>query len=86
MLQEGRRSLPDLPARADAAVRGSVRKAWRFVAEMEESAATFAEAGLPDGFSRAAAVIYARLVGYKDAKHPPSLAEIAATLSKQSGS
>ena len=34
LLQEWRRSLPDLPARADAAVRGGVQKAWRFVAEL----------------------------------------------------
>ena len=81
--QEWARSIPDLPARADAAIRGNVRKAWRFVGEMEESTATFAEAGLPDGFSRAAATVYRRLAEYKDAKQPPSVAEIASALSKQ---
>ena len=81
--QEWARSIPDLPARADAAIRGNVRKAWRFVGEMEESAATFAEAGLPDGFSRAAATVYSRLANYRDAKQPPSAAEITTALSKQ---
>jgi 3-hydroxyisobutyrate dehydrogenase-like beta-hydroxyacid dehydrogenase len=83
LLQEWRRSLPDLPGRADAAIQGSVRKAWRFVGEMEESAATFAAAGLPDGFSRAAAAVYARLDGYRDAKQPPSMGEIAAALAAE---
>jgi len=55
----------------------------RFVGEMEESTATFAEAGLPDGFSRAAATVYRRLAGYKDSKEPPSVAEIAAALGTQ---
>ena len=30
--------------------------------------------------SRAAAEVYRRLEGYKDAKHPPSVTEVAATL------
>lgn len=83
LVEEWRRSLPDLPARADSGVRGSVRKAWRFVSEMEENAATFADAGLPDGFSRAAAMVYSRLAGYKDATKPITIAEIAAVLCKQ---
>jgi 3-hydroxyisobutyrate dehydrogenase-like beta-hydroxyacid dehydrogenase len=80
LLQEWTRSLPDLSARTDAALRGGVRKAWRFVGEMEENAATFAEAGIPDGFSRAAADVYRRLAGYKDAKQAPSATEVAAVL------
>lgn len=42
-------------------------KAWRFEGEMREIAATFAAAGLPDGFHLAAAQIYQRLAGFKDA-------------------
>jgi 3-hydroxyisobutyrate dehydrogenase-like beta-hydroxyacid dehydrogenase len=80
LVEEWRRSLPDLPARAESGIRGSVRKAWRFVSEMEESAATFADAGLPDGFSRAAAMVYGRLAGYKDAARPIPIAEIASVL------
>ncbi len=40
---------------------GSVRKAWRFIGEMKENAATFAAAGLPGGFSEAATEAYRRL-------------------------
>ncbi|OLC15199.1 MAG: hypothetical protein AUH29_08500 [Candidatus Rokubacteria bacterium 13_1_40CM_69_27] len=80
LLREWQRSQPDLPARSEAAVKSSARKAWRFVGEMEEMAATFAGAGLPDGVQRAAADIYRRLAGYKDAAAPPSVAEVARTL------
>ncbi|HXD68725.1 MAG TPA: DUF1932 domain-containing protein [Gaiellales bacterium] len=37
-----------------------VGKGWRRVAQMEEIAATFAAAGRPDGFHRAAAELYRR--------------------------
>jgi 3-hydroxyisobutyrate dehydrogenase-like beta-hydroxyacid dehydrogenase len=60
LLAEWATSLPDLPARSDAA-RGTAAKAWRFVGEMEESAAAFEAAGLPGGFSAAAAEVYAAL-------------------------
>src|SRR6185295_13145641 len=40
LLAEWATSLPDLPDRSDAA-RGTAAKAWRFVGEMEESAAAF---------------------------------------------
>ncbi len=82
LVREWERSLPDLPARSEAAVRGNARKAWRFVGEMEEIAATFAGAGLPDGFHRAAADVYRRLARYKDAVEPPPLAQIAETLTR----
>jgi len=58
LLAEWATSLPDLAARSDAA-RGTAPKAWRFVGEMEESARAFADAGLPGGFSQAAAEVYA---------------------------
>jgi hypothetical protein len=80
LTREWERSQPDLPARLATAVRGGVPKAWRFVGEMEESAATFAAAGLPDGFSAAAALVFRRLERYKDTKQPPAEAEIAAAL------
>lgn len=83
LLAEWKRSHPELPARSESAVRGSARKAWRFAGEMEEIAATFAGAGLPDGFHRAAAEIYARLAGYKDAPDAPSVAEVADALRKR---
>ena len=81
--QEWARSQPELANRSDKALGGSVRKAWRFVGEMEENAATFAAAGLPDGFSAAAAEVYRRLNGYKDATALPPVAEIAAALVKE---
>jgi 3-hydroxyisobutyrate dehydrogenase-like beta-hydroxyacid dehydrogenase len=80
LLAEWRRSQPDLPKRSEAAARDNARKAWRFVGEMEEIAATFAAAGLPGGFHEAAAVIYERLAGYKDAAAPPSMADLVAPL------
>ena len=80
LVQEWQRSHPELPARSESAVRGSARKAWRFVGEMEEIAATFAGAGLPDGFHRAAGEIFQRLSRYKDAPAPPTPAEVSATL------
>jgi 3-hydroxyisobutyrate dehydrogenase-like beta-hydroxyacid dehydrogenase len=78
--REWERSQPELPARSEAAVKANAGKAWRFVGEMEEIAATFAGAGLPDGFHQAAAEIYRRLAGYKDAATPPGVAEVAAAL------
>jgi hypothetical protein len=36
-------------------------KAWRWIGEMEESAKTLRELGLPAGFSEAAAAAYARM-------------------------
>jgi hypothetical protein len=83
LLGEWERSQPGVRARSESGIRGSARKAWRFAGEMEEIAATFTGAGLPDGFHRAAAEIYARLAGYKDAAEPPSVAEVADTLRKR---
>jgi 3-hydroxyisobutyrate dehydrogenase-like beta-hydroxyacid dehydrogenase len=81
LLAEWAISQKDLRARSEAAARGNSPKAWRFVGEMDEIAATFAQAGLPDGFHRAAAEIYRRMGGYKDAP-PPSIEELARALLK----
>ena len=70
LLAEWRTSQPQLLKRAEDAASGSAPKAWRFVGEMNEIAATFAAAGLPDGFHLAAAEIWRRLSSYKDAKNP----------------
>ncbi len=59
--EELHRTGVDLDARLagiDAQARG---KAWRWVGEMQEAADAFAAAGLPDGFSRAAAQLYQRM-------------------------
>jgi 3-hydroxyisobutyrate dehydrogenase-like beta-hydroxyacid dehydrogenase len=57
---EWRESLPALPERSVAAARSAGAKGWRWTFEMEEIAATFAAAGVPDGFHRAAAEIFRR--------------------------
>ena len=59
LLSEWQRSLPDLAGRSLQAARQASTKGWRWVGEMEQIAATFRSAGLPDGFHRAAAEIYA---------------------------
>jgi len=58
LLAEWARSQPDATARSEAAAEAATRKGWRWIAEMEEIAATFAAAGQPDGFHRAAAEVY----------------------------
>jgi 3-hydroxyisobutyrate dehydrogenase-like beta-hydroxyacid dehydrogenase len=78
LLAEWKLSQPGLLKESDA-VAGKVRKAWRWVAEMEEIAASFTAAGLPGGFHLAAAELYGRLAAFKDSA-PPSLDEITAAL------
>jgi len=80
LVAEWARSQPDVTARSERAVSANIKKAWRFVGEMEEIAATFDAAGLPDGFHDAAGEIYRRLAGWKDTATPPSMAEVAKTL------
>ena len=60
LTEEWRLSLPDLPETLTRAQRSASAKGWRWVGEMEEIAATFSAAGLPDGFHRAAAEIFRR--------------------------
>ena len=59
LVAEWERSQPDVPGRLAAAQDSAARKGWRWIVEMEEIAATFAEAGRPDGFHRAAAEVFA---------------------------
>jgi hypothetical protein len=60
LVAEWERSLPGLEDTHARAVRSAAAKGWRWAAEMEQIAATFAAAGQPDGFHRAAAEIYRR--------------------------
>jgi 3-hydroxyisobutyrate dehydrogenase-like beta-hydroxyacid dehydrogenase len=60
LLAEWAHSLPDLAARSLGSAQQAATKGWRWVGEMDQIAATFRSAGLPDGFHRAAAEIYAR--------------------------
>lgn len=55
-------------------------KAWRFVGEMEEIAATFHAAGVPEGFHTAAEQVYRRLAHFRDAPAPPALEDVLAAL------
>jgi 3-hydroxyisobutyrate dehydrogenase-like beta-hydroxyacid dehydrogenase len=55
---EWRMSAPELPARLAAAERSKAAKGWRWIREMDEIADTFATAGAPEGFHRAAAEVY----------------------------
>ncbi len=59
-------------------------KAWRFAGEMEEIAATFEAAGLPGGFHAAAAELYGRMTGFKDAPSTPEIEDVLAALVKES--
>jgi 3-hydroxyisobutyrate dehydrogenase-like beta-hydroxyacid dehydrogenase len=65
LLAEWEISQPGLADRSRGAAAGSAAKAWRFVGEMEEIAATFREVGLPGEFHDAAAVIYRQLAPLK---------------------
>ncbi|MGO9142772.1 MAG: DUF1932 domain-containing protein, partial [Streptosporangiaceae bacterium] len=60
LLAEWEQSQPALAERSRGAARSATAKGWRWVAEMEEIAATMAAAGLPDGFHQAAAEIFRR--------------------------
>jgi 3-hydroxyisobutyrate dehydrogenase-like beta-hydroxyacid dehydrogenase len=77
---------PDQATRAAQRVRGVTRKAWRFEGEMYEIAATLADAGLPDGFHRAAAGLYQRLAHFNGRAELPSLEEVLAALVPQPSS
>jgi hypothetical protein len=58
LLAEWRDSVPQLPKQSLRAARSAGAKGWRWVGEMEEIAATFASAELPDGFHLAAADVF----------------------------
>jgi 3-hydroxyisobutyrate dehydrogenase-like beta-hydroxyacid dehydrogenase len=70
----------DMAEQTHQRLRRVTQKAWRFTGEMDEIAATFADAGLPAGFHEAAAAVYARLAGFKDADPLPELSAVLAAL------
>ena len=63
LLAEWGISQPGLDERSARAAGSAAAKGWRWIAEMEEIAATMAAAGLPEGFHQAAAEIYRRFSG-----------------------
>jgi 3-hydroxyisobutyrate dehydrogenase-like beta-hydroxyacid dehydrogenase len=70
-------SLPDL----ESEISRAGPKAWRFVGEMHEIAATFEYCGLPPEFHQAAACIFQRLLEFKD-REEPSVKDVLGTLLK----
>ena len=69
---------------ADTARRVSANtaKAWRFVGEMEEIAATFEGADLPGGFHEAAADVFSRQAQFKDQPTPDLESVLGAMLKR----
>ena len=80
LLEEWGRSQPNVAERYEVLGMAAAPKAWRFVGEMQEIADSFAAAGLPDGFHRAAADLYARLESYKDVPDLPPYADVLTAL------
>ena len=60
LLEEWRMSQPALREQSERSADMAAAKGWRWVAEMEEIAASMAAAGLPPGFHQAAAEIFDR--------------------------
>ncbi|TVR87808.1 MAG: DUF1932 domain-containing protein [Trueperaceae bacterium] len=77
------RDEPGSAERARERVRRVTAKAWRFEGEMHEIAATFAAAGLPEGFHQAAAGVYARLARFKDDTERPALEAVLDALAAE---
>ena len=87
LLAEWELSQPTLTARSHSAARSATEKGWRWVAEMEEIAATMAAAGLPPGFHQAAAAIYTRVphaTNSAPTNEPPLTTVINALLAERS--
>ena len=66
LLAEWEISQPGTAERSELTASMTAPKAWRFVGEMEEIAATLAANDLPTGFGDAAADIYARMADLRD--------------------
>lgn len=84
LLREWELSQPGLKARSESTAAGSAPKAWRFVGEMEEIAATFKGAGLPDLFHLGAASVYKLLAAFKDKTGSLSADEVIKEIIQQS--
>lgn len=70
-------SLPELERQISRAA----PKAWRYIGEMQEIAATFQSAGMPPAFHEAAAEIFRRLEKFKG-NDDPSVKDVLGTLLK----
>jgi 3-hydroxyisobutyrate dehydrogenase-like beta-hydroxyacid dehydrogenase len=63
LLAEWALSQPTLGQQSERAAGSAASKGWRWIAEMQEIAASMTAAGLPDGFHEAAAEIFGRAAG-----------------------
>ena len=66
----------DFAEQAKARAQRVTAKAWRFAGEMDQIAATFAEAGLPSDFHEAAGEIYRRMAAFKSLEETPDLESV----------
>ena len=66
----------DFAAQTQKRVRHVTDRAWRFEGEMKEIASTLAGVGVPGGFHIAAAEIYHRMAGFREAPETPELADV----------
>jgi len=82
LIDEWRMSLPHLPEESVRAAHSALGKGWRWVGEMNEIAESFAAAGLPDGFHRAAAEIYRRSP-HEDAGDDENLERVLSALRRK---
>jgi hypothetical protein len=80
LVAEWERSQPHALAVSESWARGSAPKAWRFVGEMHEIGDALTDAGIPDGFLRAAAEVYGRIADFKDSERTIELSEVVAAL------
>ena len=71
---------PNFSEQANRRVTRATAKAWRFEGEMHEIASTFQEAGLPNGFHKAAAEMFRRMANFKDASGTPKLEDVLKAL------
>ncbi len=74
------RNGPSLP-QLEREILRAAPKAWRYIAEMREIAATFESAGMPAEFHQAAAEIFHRLEDFKGSQDP-ELKDVLGTLLK----
>ena len=73
---------PGFTNQVNGRVKRVTSKAWRFEGEMHEIAETFYKSGLPEGFHKAAAEVYRRMAGFKDADEVPVLEDVLSALVK----
>jgi 3-hydroxyisobutyrate dehydrogenase-like beta-hydroxyacid dehydrogenase len=84
--QQWDRFTPGFTLQTHKRITGTARKAWRFVGEMEEIAATLQQSGMPPEFFLGAAEIYRRETAFKDINEAPAIDEILTALCSQNTS